>query len=142
MPNRFSIDTNVLIYSIDADAGLRHEQAMALLDELAERDCMLTLQALAELFHAVTCKDKVPVADARAMVQDWMTLFPTATADARTLPAAIELRAEHGFAFWDAMLVQTARGAGVTRLLTEDMQHGRRVGPLLLENPFRAGFTL
>jgi predicted nucleic acid-binding protein len=40
------------------------------------------------------------------------------------------------------MLVQTARGAGVTRLLTEDRQHGRRVGPLLLENPFRAGFTL
>jgi predicted nucleic acid-binding protein len=142
MPNRFSIDTNVLIYSIDADAGLRHEQAMALLDELAKRDCMLTLQALAEFFHAVTRKDKMPVADARAMVQDWMTLFPTATADARTLPAAIELRAEHGFAFWDAMLVQTARGAGVTRLLTADMQHGRRVGPLLLENPFRAGFTL
>ncbi len=40
------------------------------------------------------------------------------------------------------MLVQTARGAGVTRLLTADMQDGRRVGPLLLENPFRAGFTL
>jgi hypothetical protein len=46
----------------------------------------------------------MPVEDARAMVQDWMALFPTA-ADARVLPAAIELRTEHGFAFWGAMLV-------------------------------------
>lgn len=142
MPERFSIDTNILIYSVDTDAGERHEQAMVLLDDMAARDCVLTLQALAEFFHAVTRKDKMPIEDARAMVQDWMTLFPTAVADARTLPAAIRLRAEHGFAFWDAMLVQTARGAGVTRLLTEDMQHGRQVGPLRLENPFTPGFSL
>jgi predicted nucleic acid-binding protein len=37
MPDRFSIDTNILIYSVDADAGERHEQAMALRDDLAER---------------------------------------------------------------------------------------------------------
>ena len=142
MPERFSIDTNILIYSVDTDAGERHEHAMLLLDDMAARDCVLTLQALAEFFHAVTRKDKMPIEDARAMVHDWMTLFPTAVADARTLPAAITLRAEHGFAFWDAMLVQTLRGAGVTRLLTEDMQHGRQVGPLRLENPFTADFSL
>jgi predicted nucleic acid-binding protein len=115
---------------------------VALLDELAERDCVLMLQALVESFHAVTRKDKMSVDDARAMVQDWMTLFPTAAADARELPAAIELRTEHGLAFRDAMLVQTARGADVTRLLAEDTQHGRQIGPLLLENPFTGGFRL
>lgn len=142
MPDRFSVDTNVLIYSADRDTGERHEKAMALLDHMAERDCVLTLQALAEFFHAVTRKNKMPSDDARAMVQDWMTLFPTAAADDRSLSAAIDLQAEHGFAFWDALLVQTARGAGVTRLLTEDMQDAHRVGPLLLENPFSAGFRL
>ena len=40
------------------------------------------------------------------------------------------------------MLVEAARAAGVTRLLTEDMQDGRRVGALRLENPFKAGFDL
>ena len=43
---------------------------------------------------------------------------------------------------WDAMLVEVARVAGVTRLLTEDMQDGRRVGALRLENPFKADFDL
>ncbi|MCG6940830.1 MAG: PIN domain-containing protein [Thiohalocapsa sp.] len=141
MPERFSIDTNILIYSVDADAGERHEQAMALLDQMAEHDCVLTLQALAEFFHAVTRKDKMPLADASAMVQDWMTLFPTVAADARTLPAAIELRAGHGFAFWDAMPVQTAKAAGVTRFLTEAMQDGRQLGSLTLQNPFTPQFT-
>lgn len=101
MPERFSIDTNVLIYSIDADAGTRHEQAAALMDAMAERDCVLTLQALAEFFHAVTRKEKMSLEDASTMIRDWMTLFPTIAAETGTLPAAITLRAEHDFAFWD-----------------------------------------
>jgi predicted nucleic acid-binding protein len=139
---RFSIDTNILVYSIDKDAGTRHEQSRTLVDALVDRDCVLTLQALAEFFHAVTRKSKMPVAEATAMVHDWMELFPVAIADGRTLSQAIALKNEHDFAFWDAMLVQAARAAGVTRLLTEDMQDGRRLGELILENPFKEGFDL
>jgi predicted nucleic acid-binding protein len=139
---RFSVDTNLLIYSIDTDAGRRHEQARELVDALADADCVLTLQALAEFFHAATRKNKMPAAEAAALVHDWMELFPVAVADGRTLRQAIGLRNDHGFGFWDAMLVEAARAVGVTRLLTEDMQDGRRVGSLLLENPFKAGFDL
>ncbi len=39
--------------------------------------------------------------------------------------------------FWDALLVEAARVAGVTRLLTEDRQDARRVGALRLEAPFK-----
>ncbi|MCG6862941.1 MAG: PIN domain-containing protein [Chromatiaceae bacterium] len=139
---RFSIDTNILVYSVDKDAGVRHEQSRVLVDALADCDCVLTVQALAEFFHAVTRKDKMPKDEAAAMVHDWTELFPVAVADGRTLRQAIQLTNEHGFAFWDAMLVQAARSAGVTRLLTEDMQDGRRVGELCLENPFKEGFDL
>lgn len=139
---RFSVDTNILVYSIDTDAGIRHEQSRILMDALAERDCVLTLQALAEFFHAVTRKDKMPVDEAAAMVRDWMDLFPVAVPDGRALSEAVRLKSKHGFAFWDALLVQAARGAGVTRFLTEDMQDGRVVGALRLENPFKPGFDL
>jgi len=139
---RFSIDTNILVYSIDKDAGTRHEQSRTLVDALVDRDCVLTLQALAEFFHAVTRKNKMPGAEAAAIVHDWMELFPVAIADARILSQAIQLKNEHNFAFWDAVLVQGARAAGVTRLLTEDMQDGRTVGALRLEDPFKEGFDL
>jgi predicted nucleic acid-binding protein len=139
---RFSVDTNILIYCIDKDAGTRHEQARAVMDALPDADCVLTLQALAEFFHAVTRKNKMPGAEASAIVHDWMALFPVAVADGRALAGAIRLKEAERFAFWDAMLVETARGSGVTRLLTEDMQDGRMVGALRLENPFREGFGL
>jgi predicted nucleic acid-binding protein len=90
----------------------------------------------------VTRKDKMPAEEAAAMVHDWMELFPVAVADARTLTGAIRLKEAESFAFWDAMLVETARGSGVTRLLSEDIQDGRMVGALRLENPFKQGFDL
>ena len=139
---RFSVDTNILIYSIDKDADARHQQSRIILDALADADCVLTLQALSEFFNAVTRKDKMSRVDAADTVRDWMELFPVAAADGRTLADAMRLRIDHDFAFWDAMLVQAARAAGVTRLLTEDMQDGRVIGAMRLENPFKAGFDL
>lgn len=134
---RFSIDTNILIYSIDKDAGTRHDQARVMVDRLADEDCVLTLQALAEFFHAVTRKNKMPVAEAASMVCDWMELFPVATADGRNLKEAMRLKEQEGFSFWDAMLIEAARASGVTRLLSEDLQDGRLIGALRVENPFK-----
>ena len=134
---RFSIDTNILIYSIDKDAGTRHDQARVMVDRLADADCVLTLQALAEFFHAVTRKNKMPVAEAASMVCDWMELFPVATADGRNLKEAMRLKEQEGFSFWDAMLIEAARASGVTRLLSEDLQDGRLIGALRVENPFK-----
>ena len=139
---RFSIDTNILIYSIDTDAGLKHDAACSLMDALADKDCVLTLQALAEFFHAVTRKNKMPVEEAAAMVKDWMELFPVVVADGRALRGAMRLKEEASFSFWDAMIVETAKAAGVTRLLTEDLQDGRLLGTLQIENPFKNGFDL
>ncbi|EGV29646.1 PilT domain-containing protein [Thiorhodococcus drewsii AZ1] len=139
---RFSIDTNILIYSIDTDAGLKHDAACRLMDALADKDCVLTLQALAEFFHAVTRKKKMPVEEAAAMAKDWMELFPVVVADGRALRGAMRLKEEASFSFWDAMIVETTRAAGVTRLLTEDLQDGRVLGTLHIENPFKDGFDL
>lgn len=139
---RFSIDTNILIYSIDTDAGPKHTAAAVLIDTLADRDCVLTLQALAEFFHAVTRKNRMPIDEAAAMVQDWTELFPIARADGRILQCAMSLKARESFSFWDAMLAETARTAGVTRLLSEDMQDGRVLGAMRIENPFKDDFTL
>ena len=47
---RFSVDTNILVYAADAKAGAKHERAVALLHAAAGADCVLTVQALAEFF--------------------------------------------------------------------------------------------
>jgi predicted nucleic acid-binding protein len=49
---------------------------------------------------------------------------------------ALEIRQESGYSFYDALIVAGALSAGCTRLLSEDMQHGRTIRGLLIENPF------
>ena len=50
--------------------------------------------------------------------------------------AASELQERHGFSFWDALIVESAARSGATRLLTEDLQQGREIGGVAIENPF------
>jgi hypothetical protein len=49
---------------------------------------------------------------------------------------AVELARDHNFSFYDALIVSAALGAGCSHLVTEDMQHGRILGGLQIENPF------
>lgn len=133
---RISLDTNILVYAVDRDAGARHERAAELVDRAVDRDCVLTLQALCEFFSAVTRKGKMPVAEAAAQVNDWQLLFPTVLAKASALPQAVAAVTEHKLSFWDALLWATVREAGVSLLLTEDLQHGRELGGVRFFNPF------
>ena len=73
---RLSLDTNILFYTIDADAGERHERAREIVDQAALGDCVLTLQTLSEFFASTTRKGKLTVIQAAAHVEDWQALFP------------------------------------------------------------------
>ena len=56
--------------------------------------------------------------------------------DVALIVAASQLEERHTLSFWDALIVEAARRAGATRLVTEDLQSGRRLAGLLIDNPF------
>jgi predicted nucleic acid-binding protein len=62
--------------------------------------------------------------------------WPVVQVDVPLLLAASELEERHTLSFWDALIVESARRSGATRLLTEDLQHGWRVGGVTVDNPF------
>ena len=133
---RVTLDTNILIYSIDADASGRHDRATQFVDDAVDKNCVLTLQALSEFYWAVTRKGKMSHDDASAQVADWQRLFPTITAQPSTLTMAIQAATRHRLAFWDAMMWATARQNGVDILYSEDFQHGQNIGGVQIKNPF------
>jgi predicted nucleic acid-binding protein len=49
---------------------------------------------------------------------------------------AIDIHRLHQLSFWDALVVKCAAAAGCSRLLTEDMLHGRILEGVRIENPF------
>jgi predicted nucleic acid-binding protein len=132
-----TLDTNVLLYSVDQDAGVKQYQALEVIERAAlEQTGVLTLQALAEFYFAAVRKAKMPADDARAQVEDWQILFPTIVPSTQTLANALKVVHEHNIQFWDAMLWAVAKENGVKILLSEDFQHGRVLGGVRFVNPF------
>ena len=137
VPRRFSIDTNILVYAVDRDAGLRHDEAVELIGQAATCDCVLTVQSLAEFFRATTRKGLLDPAHAGVFVRSWLGLFDLASADDQALVDAMDVVEEHRLSFWDAMLWAAARRARCSTILTEDLQDGRRLGGVEFLNPFK-----
>jgi len=135
---RFTFDTNVLVYAVDRDAGERHRIAVDLVRRARGRDCIVTLQSLAELFRVLTRKGKVEAAKAIEVVQAWRDVAPVYAADEACLVDAMDAVAEHGWSFWDAMIWATAKQARCRLLISEDGQDGRTLGGVTLVNPFGA----
>ena len=79
---RFSLDTTILVYAIDRDADERHHRAKDLIGRAARRDCVLTVQALAEFFPRNDTHEAAQRLPTQApFVHDWLEVFPVISAD-------------------------------------------------------------
>jgi predicted nucleic acid-binding protein len=131
-------DTNILLYSISrapAEATKR-EQAIVLLDR---HDGALSAQVLGEFYAQATRPTRPdPLSQdlAAAFISKWMR-FPVQAIDRAIVIAAMEIKAAHGFSYWDSAIIAAARALGCRELYTEDMGHGREVEGVLIINPFR-----
>jgi len=134
---RFTLDTNILVYAIDKDAGDRHRIALQLVRRARGKDCIVTLQALGELFRTLTGKVMVKPATAIAIVHGWRDAVPVFAADEICLIDAMDAVSDHGWSFRDAMILATAKRAGCRLLISEDGQDGRTLGGVTIVNPFQ-----
>jgi len=133
---RFTLDTNILVYSADARDPGKQAIAAELVSASAERDCPLALQAIGEFHVAAVRKFKLSAADARTRSLSLMTVFETFAHSANAIRAALAESAARRFAFWDAVLLASAAEAGCVAMLSEDMSDGARLGSIVVRNPF------
>ncbi len=73
---------------------------------------------------------------ALGFVQRWRRHSVVAL-DMALFDRAADIAARTNYSWWDSLIVAAALTAGCDTLLTEDMQHGRVIDGLRLENPFR-----
>jgi predicted nucleic acid-binding protein len=133
---RFTLDTNVLVYAMDRQAGERHMLSGRIIAMAMQTDCWLTLQSISEFYAAMTRKRPTSIDAARDQALDWLAMFPTATATASTVRSALAFAASGRSSYWDALLVHTAAEAGCTAILTEDLTDGTVVANVRIVNPF------
>jgi predicted nucleic acid-binding protein len=112
--------------------------AVEIVDRSVERPCILTVQALAEFVFATTKKALIPRDQALAQARDWLRVFPIVAADQHALELALAYTAieQERFGLFDALLLATARDAGCSIALSEDMRDGARLDGIVVRNPF------
>jgi predicted nucleic acid-binding protein len=139
MSGRTFVDTNVLIYAHDRDAGQKHEAAKKVLRELwSEREGVLSMQVLQEFYVNVTRKIASPLskATARAIVESYRSWCAQTTVE--EISAAFRIEDEAQLGFWDALVVASASKSGAVRLISEDLNAGQTILGVRVENPFAA----
>lgn len=132
------VDTNILLYAHDHDAGDKQSVAAVLLASLWEARCgVLSPQVLQEfLVNSVRKLQRpIPLAHARDIVRAYGTWVAHDMNVAGVLRAA-DLMELTGYSFWDSLILASAEAAGAELLYSEDMQHGQKVAGLEIRNPF------
>jgi predicted nucleic acid-binding protein len=139
MTARVFVDSNVLIYAHDLEAGSRRERAAECLRQLWEtRAGCLSTQVLQEFYVTVTRKipSPLPRSAAREIVRNYAAWVRSAITPA-TVVRASEISETWQLSFWDGMIVAAAEQDQAAELLTEDLQHGQTVAGVRILNPFR-----
>ncbi len=136
MSARSFFDTNILIYADDKGSPAKQKIALDLVSSHRRAGTgVLSLLVLQEYFVTVTRNLHLDVQIARRKVE-LLAEFDVAVPDVSDILSAIDLHRLHQFSFWDALILQSARQAGCSVLLSEDMQGMREIDGIRVVNPF------
>ncbi len=132
------VDSNVLVYLIDASDARKNKAATQWLEVLWERDLgRISPQVVHEFYTNATRKLGAPVEAVRERVLGYSAgQLPGFSRE--FLQRAWFWEDEAQLNYWDALIVASAETLGCRWLLTEDLQHGRRFGVLEVVDPFRS----
>lgn len=132
----FFVDTNLILYSVDAahpDKQLRaHLWLEALWENAAGR---LSWQVLQECYANAERKFRVERREARQLVTT-LVQWPSVDMSFGLIQRAWHWMDQAQLAYWDGLILAAAEQSGCAWLLSEDFPPGRRYGTVAVINPF------
>ena len=138
MPAEFFLDSNVLVYTFDAAAPAKRKRARELVRGALDGAGAISWQVAQEVLNVALHRFARPLTTREAVEYLEEVLLPLC----RVFPSAdlyrdaLSLQTETGFRFYDCLILASAVASGARVLYTEDLQHGRRVRGVTIENPF------
>lgn len=132
------VDSNILIYAHDLDAGAKQQRAADRLWELWNTHTgRLSTQVLQEFYVNVTQKIKRPLSksSAREVVRNYHPWVHSLITPGTAIRAS-EISEIWRISFWDSMILAAAEQCQAARLLSEDMNHGEVIAGVRIVNPF------
>lgn len=139
MKGEFFLDTNILVYTFSPVDTLKRDRAKSLVSQaLKDGTGMISWQVVQEFLNVATTKFQVCLSpqDSASYLAEVLRplcrVFPTI----EIYSEALGLRDRTGFSYYDCLIIASARQGGARTLYSEDLQHGRVIDHLCIENPF------
>eukprot|EP00611_Tribonema_gayanum_P016081 TRINITY_DN28057_c0_g1_i1.p2 TRINITY_DN28057_c0_g1~~TRINITY_DN28057_c0_g1_i1.p2 ORF type:complete len:149 (+),score=4.67 TRINITY_DN28057_c0_g1_i1:207-653(+) len=137
MTMRCFIDSNVLVYLRDPRDLAKTERATGWVWFAAAREAIvISPQVINEFTSVLTRKLKYyTLPEVEPMVVE-MRRWCSAPLTIDTSILAFDVQKRFGFGWWDSLIVASALQSDCDVLLSEDMSHRQRIGPLRILDPF------
>jgi predicted nucleic acid-binding protein len=140
MSDKYFLDTNVIVYSVDLTSPLKRRRARELVtDGTTSRHGVISYQVVQE-FVSVAIR-KFQSAVSHSDLEEFLrgALFPMMAVPSSPwlFLDALRLHDRDQLSWYDALIVAAAIQGRCAILYSEDLQDGRRFGDLVIENPFR-----
>lgn len=135
MSGEFFIDSNIWLYAFMDETSPKHSSANALIEQ---DGVVLSTQVVNEVCNNLIRKagyNEQEIQQTLRNLEMNLLIFEV------TLPIirqASTLRGRYRLSYWDSLIIATAQDASCSVVYSEDMQHGLKVGELIILNPFKS----
>ncbi len=138
MKGKTFVDTNILVYAHDLDAGNKHKIAKEAVSRLWESKLgVLSTQVFQEFYVTLTKKIPNPIdkAIARRLIKKYFS-WEVVINNPEIIIQASEIEENYKISFWDSLIVSAAFSQNAATILTEDFNHGQYIEGIIIKNPF------
>jgi predicted nucleic acid-binding protein len=139
MSDRYFLDTNIFVYSLDP---VEHRKA-PLAEKLVTRGVtsglgVVSYQVVQEFMNVSLRQFRATMTVFELERYFFRILLPMMriSSSAPLFLEALQLQTSSRLSWYDSLIVAAALQGGCGILYSEDLQHGRRFGDLVVQNPF------
>jgi predicted nucleic acid-binding protein len=139
MSDRYFLDTNIFVYSLDPVDPRKARIAEELVTRgVGSRLGVISYQVVQEFMNVSLRQFQVTMTATELELYFFKVLLPMMTIPSSSglFLEALRLKTTDQIAWYDSLIIAAALQGDCEVLYSEDMQHGRRFGDLVIQNPF------
>ncbi len=139
MSGRFFLDTNVFVYSFDANSPIKASQARKLIRSVIETHAGIVSYQVAQEFFNVALRrfaNPMSTADAEQYLSTTFRPLLSVHSSPALYGEALRIAARFRLPWYDSLIVASAIEGQCDVLYSEDFQDGQQFGSLTISNPF------
>ena len=134
--SKIFLDTNILLYTLDANDKSKQANARKLIQTVAEQDIpVISTQVLQEFYVASTTKLGVEPLLAKNIMRSFENM-EIVQITPYLIKEAVDTSILNVISFWDSLVVVAAESAKCELLYSEDLNSGQIIRGVMIENPF------